>query len=79
VKARSPRDPETPKILAKIALRLHNFSYRLSTGFAIKTEGGLHPKHRIMNYHKFFVDNVSPGDTVLDIGCGNGALAFDLA
>jgi len=67
------------KILAKIALRLHNFSYKLSTRFAIKAEGGLHPKHRIMNYHKFFVDNVNPSDMVLDIGCGNGALTYDLA
>jgi 2-polyprenyl-3-methyl-5-hydroxy-6-metoxy-1,4-benzoquinol methylase len=67
------------KILAKLALRLHNFSYKLSTKFAIKAEDGLHPKHRLMNYHKFFVDNVNPIDTVLDVGCGNGALAFDLA
>lgn len=66
-------------ILAKIALSLHNLFYRLSTKFAIKAEGGLHPKHRIMNYHKFFLDNVNKGDEILDIGCGNGALAFDLA
>lgn len=65
--------------LIKFALRLHNFSYRLTTKLAIKAEGGLHPKHRLMNYHKFFVDNISPGDAVLDIGCGNGALTFDLA
>lgn len=67
------------KILTKFALNLHNFSYRLSSRFAIKLEGGLHPKHRLMNYHKFFVDNINEGDVVLDIGCGNGALTFDLA
>lgn len=65
--------------LAKFALKLHNFSYKLATRFAIKLEGNLHPKHRLMNYHKFFVDNISEKDTVLDIGCGNGALTFDLA
>jgi 2-polyprenyl-3-methyl-5-hydroxy-6-metoxy-1,4-benzoquinol methylase len=32
-----------------------------------------------MNYHKFFVDNVSENDTVLDIVCGNGALTYDVA
>jgi len=67
------------KILTKLALRLHNFSYKLATKFAIKAEGGLHPKHRIMNYHKFFVDNINSKDKVLDIGCGNGALTFEVA
>jgi len=67
------------KILAKSALRLHNFSYKLATKFAIKTEDGLHPKHRLMNYHQFFVDNVNSEDKVLDIGCGNGALTFEIA
>lgn len=65
--------------LTKLALRLHNFSYKLASAFAIRAEGGLHPKHRLMNYHKFFIDRVSSSDVVLDVGCGNGALAYDLA
>lgn len=67
------------KILVKFALRLHNFSYKLSSRFAVKAEGGLHPKHRLMEYHKFFVDNINSNDIVLDIGCGNGALTYDIA
>ena len=67
------------KYLVKLFLKLHNFSYKLSSIFAIKAEGGLHPKHRLMNYHRFFLDNILEGDIVLDIGCGNGALAYDLA
>ncbi len=67
------------KILVKFALRLHNFSYKLSSRFATKAEGGLHPKHRLMGYHKFFVDNINSNDIVLDIGCGNGALTYDVA
>lgn len=66
-------------IPAKLTLMLHNFAYRLSTRFAVKAEGGLHPKHRIMNYHKFFIENIKGGESVLDIGCGRGELAFDLA
>jgi len=68
------------KILVKFALRLHNFSYKLSSRFAIKAEReGLHPKHCLMDYHKFFVDNINSNDIVLDIGCGNGALTYDIA
>lgn len=67
------------KSLVKLSLKFHNFFYKLSTRLAIKAEGGLHPKHRLMNYHKFFVENVNPEDVVLDIGCGNGALSYDLA
>lgn len=67
------------KILLKLALKLHNLAYRLATLLAIKIEGGLHPKHRLMNYHKFFIDNINENDTILDIGCGSGALTIDLA
>lgn len=64
----------------KIILRAHSFTYRLASFLAQKVEENrLHPKHRLTNYHKFFVDNLTPVDTVLDIGCGNGALAYDLS
>ena len=40
---------------------------------------GVHPKHRLMNYHRFFVENIAEGDTVLDIGCGYGSVARSVA
>ncbi len=67
------------RIIIKLILKSHTFFYRLSGIFSIKAEGGLHPKHRLMNYHKFFLDNIEPNNTILDIGCGNGALTYDLA
>lgn len=67
------------KIIVKIILRSHSFFYRWSGFFSGKAEGGVHPKHRLTNYHKFFIDNVNPQDNVLDIGCGKGELTYDLA
>ena len=51
----------------------------MASSLSVRVEHGLHPKHRLMNYHAFFVDRVLKADRVLDIGCGNGALAFDVA
>ncbi len=67
------------KWFLKVALKLSNFLYKVISVLAIKSEDGLHPKHRLIGYHVFFANNVKESDTVLDIGCGNGALAFDVA
>jgi len=40
---------------------------------------GEHPKHRLMRYHDFFVERISDGERVLDVGCGYGAVARTIA
>jgi SAM-dependent methyltransferase len=46
---------------------------------AIHYGAGVHVKHRLMRYHDFFVDHVSQGERVLDVGCGHGAVANSVA
>lgn len=65
------------KPIVKIFIKLHNLAYRGIGFFAL--EQGIHPKHRLMNYHKFFMDSITSEDKVLDIGCGNGYLSYDIA
>jgi 2-polyprenyl-3-methyl-5-hydroxy-6-metoxy-1,4-benzoquinol methylase len=70
----------TRLISIKLLLNINTSTYHLVSSLAQKNEkDGLHPKHRLMNYHDFFLENVAEGDVVLDIGCGNGALSYDIS
>lgn len=71
--------PFIARVITKTLLRVHQLSYRYLGPFAVASEGGIHPKHRIMKYHQFFIDNLEEGNSVLDIGCGNGELLMDVA
>jgi SAM-dependent methyltransferase len=46
---------------------------------AVDYGDGVHPKHRLTRYHDFFVERVRAGERVLDVGCGIGSVAHDLA
>jgi SAM-dependent methyltransferase len=46
---------------------------------AMALEAGVHPKHRLTKYHRFFTERIKPGQTVVDIGCGYGAVAYSMA
>lgn len=68
------------KKIIRFFLKLYNTCYKYITIFSsLNEKEELHPKHRIMKYHQWFVDNIKRGWIVLDIGCGNGALSYDLA
>ena len=72
------RQTKLSKLLLISSLKLHSFSYKLSSYFAIKYFGA-HPKHRIINYFKWFNDLIGENDVVIDIGSNTGAMVFELA
>jgi SAM-dependent methyltransferase len=72
-------DALSPAEALRFLFRLDGCLYSLEGIKAIEYDGGVHTKHRHIRYHDFFVARVRPGERVLDIGCGNGAVARDLA
>lgn len=59
--------------------RMDGRLYALEGLKAVEYGGGIHTKHFHTRYHDFFVNRVGTGERVLDIGCGNGAVAYDVA
>ena len=65
-------------ILGKF-IKIHNYSYHKISEYAASLNDGIHPKWKIIDYHNFFLSNIKEGDTVLDIGCGSGFVAYNVA
>ena len=53
--------------------------YTLEGQQSVAYDGGVHTKHRHIRYHDFFVNRIRPAERVLDIGCGIGVVAHDIA
>ena len=62
------------KILIRPILRLHTVLYKLTGIIAIQLNDGVHPKHRIMQYKEWFLDNIKDDHVVLDVGCNTGMM-----
>lgn len=58
---------------------LDNELYKLQNNQAVHYGRGTHPKHQQINYHQFFIDEITPHDCVLDIGSSTGDLTADIA
>ena len=46
------------KILLKYYIKRHNFSYGKINQLSLRLNNGIHPKHEIMKYHQFFLNNI---------------------
>lgn len=71
------RETRLRRPILKVLVGMHNFGYRWITFFA--SYKGVHPKHEIQKYHQFFAKYVRQDDEVLDLGCGDGAVAYQMA
>jgi len=65
--------------LIRVILRLHSECYKWAGRFATVLNDGIHPKHRILRYKQWFLENIDQGWTVLDVGSDTGLLAGLLA
>ena len=69
----------SPDEALRVLFRLQAALYPILGRKAVEYGGGAHTKHRHTRYHDFFTSRVRPGERVLDVGCGIGAVAFDIA
>lgn len=68
-----------PAEALRFLFELDSALYRLEGKYAVAYGSGVHPKHRLIRYHDFFIRRIRQGERVLDIGCGRGELARDIA
>ena len=72
------RDKKTKNALRRIFYIKDKLEWIINER-SINYDNGIHPKHRLTNYHQFFIDNIKDGEKVLDVGCGIGSVAIDVA
>jgi SAM-dependent methyltransferase len=66
----------------KALIFLLNIQRRITTLISDRAsdyDNGVHPKHRLMQYHLFFTKRLEPNERVLDIGSGRGFLSYNMA
>lgn len=68
-----------PQSSLKFLLNLDNKLYEAESQAAVRYGNGQHPKHRLINYHQFFIENIEEGQRVLDVGCGKGFVVKSIA
>jgi SAM-dependent methyltransferase len=72
-------NPRVAPAALRLVPTLHNKLYDLCGVLAVTTCGGVHPKHRLLRYKEWFLDQIAPEWVVLDIGSNTGAMPALLA
>jgi len=68
----------SPKKTLQFLFELENRLYSLEEKASVDYGNGIYAKHWHTNYHHFFIKNLKPGERVLDIGCGNGFMSYEM-
>lgn len=76
---RMARNKRVAPLVLRWVMRFHNLLYNLAGELAIVTNGGRHPKHRILGYQEWFCERLEPDWVVLDVGSNAGTMAALLA
>ena len=63
------------RLIIKKILRIHTLSYKLSGIYSSILNNDSHPKHKIVDYFKWYIDNIDGSDVIVDIGCNKGYMA----
>ena len=67
------------KFKMKLFIKLDNYLYHKISTLSINMNNGVHPKHRILGYHEYFLNKIENISKILDVGCGTGEVAFDIS
>tara|TARA_B110000003_G_scaffold275525_1_gene318410 strand:+ start:184 stop:948 length:765 start_codon:yes stop_codon:yes gene_type:complete len=68
-----------PKKSLKFLFKIQDYIEQFINQSALRYEGKHHPKHRLISYHNYFIDNIEDNTKVLDLGCGFGYVTFEVA
>ena len=68
-----------PKNSLKLLFTIQEYLEQFINQSALRYEGKNHPKHRLISYHDYFIDNIEDNSKVLDLGCGFGYVTHKIA
>jgi len=71
--------PRVAPTALRVMMRLHGHLYDLCGILAVRVNGGIHPKHRILRYKEWFLDRIESNDVVLDVGSNTGSMPVLMA